>query len=213
MGGKLHRRAPEHIRPVSSAEARQIPDEESESVSRPQSRSLPDPAIPEPMQSINQEIPNNQNLNPPINNPPSEDNSSQSQEQPDVEPEEGSTGANTWRFEMRVPDHVVNNAALNESADSILLATSEKKQRTEVKMSMLSPEEKEAFNTAKQSEVNSWLSAGTVSKVLREKLAPEQILRCQWLLVWKDREESPKSDKSEESKISKPIDRKQDLWF
>ena len=29
------------------------------------------------------------------------------------------------------------------------------------------------------------MKTGTVSKVLRSKLAPEQILRCRWVLVWK----------------------------
>ena len=50
---------------------------------------------------------------------------------------------------------------------------------------MLTAEEQRAFQHAKETEVNNWLKTGTVSKILRHKLAPEQILRCRWILVWK----------------------------
>jgi hypothetical protein len=74
------------------------------------------------------------------------------------------------------------------TSDDILLATTEKKQRTEVKLTTLNAEERKAFEEAKDSEIQNWLKTGTVSKVLRSKLAPEQILRCRWVLVWKPRE-------------------------
>lgn len=71
------------------------------------------------------------------------------------------------------------------TADEVLLVTSEKKQRTEVKLSMLSPEDVKAFQKAKDAEIQNWLSTGTVSKILKNKLAPEQILCCRWILTWK----------------------------
>eukprot|EP00435_Cladocopium_sp_Y103_P018404 s1763_g4.t1 len=240
-GGRLHRRAPEHVRPVNSAEARQVTLDEADQSPEPISRStngvglLPEPISTEP---------------PAIGNPPSEqmgphnpeDNSSQSQDQPDTEPEENNPEdpnvqetipsyidtpvpnfdadddlvtthllccdaevltvdpAETpcaWRFEVEIPNHWNPEMLEMNTADEILLASTEKKQRTEVKLSMLSPEEKQAFLEAKQTEVKNWLATGTVSRILRSKLAPEQILRCRWLLVWKDRDDLPKT--SEES--------------
>jgi len=57
--------------------------------------------------------------------------------------------------------------------DEIPAATTEKKQRTEVKLTALNAEEREAFAKAKDAEVQNWLKTGTVSKILRNKLAPE----------------------------------------
>ena len=90
-----------------------------------------------------------------------------------------------WRCEFDVPRHLCHEDFQNQSADEILLATNEKKQRTEVKLSMLTEEEQAAFQQAKEAEITNWLKTGTVSKILRDKLAPEQILRCRWILVWK----------------------------
>ena len=87
-----------------------------------------------------------------------------------------------WRFELDLPSHRSQSMS---TADEVLLATCEKKQRTEVKLSMLSPEEVEAFQKAKDAEIQNWLSTGTVSKILKNKLAPEQILCCRWILTWK----------------------------
>ena len=240
MGGKLHRRAPEHIRPVSSAEARQVPEESMEpappTVTARATEPLPEENNPDG-NPMNPEV----NVNP--HNSPSEDNSSQSQEQPDNKPEENSPPneendhVNTpipenddddslttshllccedeimtvspeetpcaWRFDVEMPSYVSREQMEKMSSDSILLASTDKKQRTEVKLSMLSQEEQQAFKQAKQTEVNNWISTGTVSRVLRDKLAPEQILRCRWLLVWKDREEKQIEGKSTEKPESK----------
>ena len=53
----------------------------------------------------------------------------------------------------------------------------------------MTKEEQAAFRKAKESEIQNWIHTGTVSKILRDKLAPEQILRCRWILVWKPLEE------------------------
>eukprot|EP00435_Cladocopium_sp_Y103_P055989 s1015_g18.t1 len=225
-GGRLHRRAPEHVRPVSSAEAREIPAEEMEATPNDPQPLPPDVTLPEiPMTTSS----NNINNPGPIV-PPTQDNaSSPSEDQPDTEPEENQPDvpavpnyidtpvpnldadddlvtthllccddtvftvdpAETpcaWRFEVEVPNRFSQEDFQSWSADEILLASSEKKQRTEVKLSMLNAEEKRAFQDAKQTEIKNWLATGTVSKILRSKLAPEQILRCRWLLVWKDKE-------------------------
>ena len=233
-GGKLFRRALEHIRPVCSQEAHQLPADEN-------TADMPPPATSpmNPERTIHEEIPsvNNENNDNPMNNPnntisqtPSE-NASQSQYQPDVEPEintpPGSVTMETlndpaistpipenpeddslitthllccedeimhvdpadtpcaWRCELELPSCVQRQHVQSWSADDILMATTEKKQRTEVKLSLLSSEEQDAFKAAKETEIQNWLKTGTVSKILRNKLAPEQILRCRWILVWK----------------------------
>ena len=38
-----------------------------------------------------------------------------------------------------------------------------------------------------------------MSRILKSKLAPEQILRCRWLLVWKDKEEATKAETTKET--------------
>ena len=95
-----------------------------------------------------------------------------------------------WRCEPEMPSWLEKENLGSWSPDEILLATEKKKQRTEVKLAMLSPEEQKAFSEAKDTEGQNWLKTGTVSRIPRTKLAPEQILRCRWILTWKPREET-----------------------
>jgi transposase InsO family protein len=256
MGGKLHRRALEHVRPVCSSEARQISEVENQDPENHQHQSpteLPLAEIPNNPENPN----NNQHQN--IQNPPDNldnDGNSQSQDQPDNEPEGENSESNphddffnqpidtplpessldddlvtthilcvedeiltvdpaetpcAWRCEFEVPSHLAKVNCQGQPPESLLLATTEKKQRTEVKLTTLTVEEQAAFKKAKESEIQiqNWLSTGTVSKILRDKLAPEQIIRCRWILVWKPLEEaiSPenaKGIKSEKLKTHKP---------
>ena len=78
--------------------------------------------------------------------------------------------------------------------DFLMLATASKKQRTEVKLSTLDPHERQEFEAAKAKEVNNWLQTGTVERMFRNALSPEQILRCRWIYVWKPIE-CPKEQK------------------
>ena len=102
-----------------------------------------------------------------------------------------------WRFELNVPTEYQDTTSIPID-DIILLATNQKKQRTEVKLSQLTPEEREEFEKAKTTEVNNWLQTGTVCKALRSSLSPEQVLRCRWIHVWK-----PIEDKAEQEKQNK----------
>ena len=247
QGGKIHRRAPEHIRPVCSSEARSIPTN-TEAVDV-QSKITPSNNQVNP--DDDNPITNNPHNPSNINDSQQSENQSLSQEQPDDEPEamtpqdsqnpsethdpavetpvpelgEDPDGFITtyllccedevlavdttetpcaWRCELDAPSHLCHETFLTQNADEILLATTEKKQRTEVKLSMLSEDEKVAFQKAKETEVNNWLKTGTVSKILRDKLAPEQILRCRWILVWKPLEGGEHQD----SKASKLLTHK-----
>lgn len=251
MGGKLHRRAPEHVRPVCASEAHNLPEEIP--ITTPGKLNItPVISIPHDEPSTN----NSNNHHNPEESVPDTDNNSQSQDQPDGEPDESpldvpnsqdrndeSTahepndpepeGADdfvtthllcvddlamtvdptetpcAWRFELDAPKNVTTQQLSHWHADEILIASTEKKQRTEVKLSSLNSEELQAFKRAKENEVQNWISTGTVSKILRSKLAPEQILRCRWILVWKPLEEKAESKetgqfKSEKLKTHKP---------
>eukprot|EP00435_Cladocopium_sp_Y103_P034072 s2488_g8.t1 len=244
MGGKLHRRALEHVRPVCSSEARQLQNEDQSSQS-----TIPPPTstltVP-PEISQNQDNRDNSN-NPGPNNPDNDDNS-QSQEQPDDEPEGDNPESDSpenminnpidtpvpeidsddslvtshllcmddeiltvdpietpcaWRFELELPSSLSDAETNRMTVDEILLATADKKQRTEVRLSTLTSEEQQAFKKAKESEVQNWIKTGTVSKILRNKLAPEQILRCRWILVWKPLDENPGKEAQENIRSEK----------
>ena len=251
MGGKLHRRAPEHVRPVCASEAHRLPEEIPMTASG-KPNFTPTITIPHDEPVTNMGI-NNYNPEESVHDT---DNNSQSQDQPDGEPDdspfempnsqeqadppsvpethdpepEGADDLITthllcaddvamtvdptetpcaWRFELDAPRNVTTQQLSHWHADEILIASTEKKQRTEVKLSSLNPEELNAFKKAKENEVQNWLSTGTVSKILRSKLAPEQILRCRWILVWKPLEEKTNSKetnqfKSEKLKTHKP---------
>ena len=107
-----------------------------------------------------------------------------------------------WRFELNVPTEFQDTASIPID-DIILLATNQKKQRTEVKLSQLSPEEREEFERAKTTEVNNWLQTGTVCKALRSSLSPEQILRCRWIHVWKPIEEKAEQERQNKTRKAK----------
>jgi hypothetical protein len=74
---------------------------------------------------------------------------------------------------------------LNENESWALLATTAKKQRTEVRLTELTAQERADFEKAKTAEVANWIHTGTISKILRHQIPSDQILRCRWILTWK----------------------------
>ena len=90
-----------------------------------------------------------------------------------------------WRCEFDYLGINATHQTPDEAESWILLATSAKKQRTEVKLTELTPTEKAEFQAAKESEVQNWIKTGTISTVLRNQIPEEQILRCRWILTWK----------------------------
>ena len=191
QSGKLYRRAPEHVRPLCSSEARMVP---SVTPDDPHSHQQPPTSTIPATEEDHTNISNNPSLNPSLNNhntnrpDPEIDHNSQSEDQPDTEPgaatPSGSVAApvnpNTaietpipdqndddelttthllccedevyqvdpldtpcaWRCELELPNNLVTEEIKDWTPDDILLATSEKKQRTEVKMTMLNAEER-----------------------------------------------------------------------
>ena len=90
-----------------------------------------------------------------------------------------------WRFEVDVSAEEMLFCCENETEAEALIIAASKKQHTEVKLSTLNAEEKAEFDAAKGKEIENWLKTNTVKKILRNHLAPEQVLRCRWILTWK----------------------------
>ena len=92
-----------------------------------------------------------------------------------------------WRYEIEINASDIQHWRQADPQEiPTFLVTNAKKQRVEVQMSKLKPEDKKLFQKAKENEVQSWLDTGTVCKILRNKIPIESILRCRWVLTWKD---------------------------
>ena len=83
-----------------------------------------------------------------------------------------------------------------------LAATAAKRQRSEVKIKDLSNQERKEFDVAKGKEIDQWLATETVRKILRHKIPEKNILRCRWVLTWKDLDavDAAKEGKSRKAK-------------
>ena len=108
----------------------------------------------------------------------------------DVEPDDRSSEEpKGWKAEFPVTEDMIHEWKTHHNQDFLFVATAAKRDRSEVKVHLLSPQEQQLFKEAKNKEISNWLSTGTVSKILRDKLRPEQILKCRWICVWKPLEE------------------------
>ena len=112
-----------------------------------------------------------------------------------------------WKCEFGISRQLEPGSSIpSEEETWIMLATSAKKQRTEVKLSTLTPEEIQEFEKAKESEIQNWVKTSTISTILRNQIPEEQILKCRWILTWKpldnvgQSEESSKPTKSHKAK-------------
>eukprot|EP00435_Cladocopium_sp_Y103_P009870 s2832_g2.t1 len=91
-----------------------------------------------------------------------------------------------WLCEVYVTEHDIEQWKQEDNPyECVFLASAAKRQRAEVKLTSLGPEEKAEFQKAKEHEIQNWLKTGTISRILRNKVPPNQILRCRWILTWK----------------------------
>ena len=89
-----------------------------------------------------------------------------------------------WRCEFEIPiERYHDRQVPSEKETWVLLATSAKKQRKEVKRTTLTSEECHEFELAEDSEVQNWIRTGTISSILRNQIPEEQVLRCRWILI------------------------------
>ena len=105
----------------------------------------------------------------------------------DVEPESIQLDQDqAWHCTFYVHEHDIEAWKNEECSETCgFLATAAKRQRAEVKLTTLSPAEKAEFQKAKENEISNLLKTGTISRILRDKVPPDQILRCRWILTWK----------------------------
>ena len=91
-----------------------------------------------------------------------------------------------WRCEVLISQDDIDTWKDEEDpTDLIFVASAAKKQRSEVKLSTLSSQEQQEFQRAKESEVQNWLKTGTVSRICRNLIPEDQVLRCRWICTWK----------------------------
>ena len=101
-----------------------------------------------------------------------------------------------WRHEITITEPDINNWKEEDGpSEMAFLVSASKRQKSEVKLGQLTAPERAEFDKAKSSEVQNWLKTGTVERILRHKLSPDQILRCRWILTWKPIDPSDRDPK------------------
>lgn len=109
-----------------------------------------------------------------------------------------------WHAEILVCQEDIDQWRQSDEVQAAaFLATTAKRQRVEVKIKDLNPEEKAEMDKAKQSEVTNWLATGTVERMLRSQVSPAQVMRCRWILTWKPLDEETRQASNDPSKDRK----------
>ena len=244
QNGKHYRHAPEHVRPVTAVESREIPNTE---VFQP----LPSIQGPREMQATNPSVQNSPETIPPNDTgPPTvqdqhQESQTPSEGEPGSEPIPGISNSGDSEQGPEVPEieaaHVpipeeihdelvgwhcldddhIENMALNKAwvgeiviqdqdiakwkqeeipTEMAFLVSAAKRQKSEVRLRDLDPKEVELFKKAKQGEINNWLSTGTVKRIFRHQIPEDQILRCRWLLTWKNVEQPAPGESDQKAK-------------
>eukprot|EP00435_Cladocopium_sp_Y103_P052434 s764_g16.t1 len=91
-----------------------------------------------------------------------------------------------FECEVFLTEEDVNQIQLGPENFSILVATAAKRQHVEVKLKDMTASQRAEFDQAKHKEIDQWLATETVRKILRHKIPDTNILRCRWVLTWKD---------------------------
>jgi hypothetical protein len=105
-----------------------------------------------------------------------------------------------FEFEIFFTDDDFASTAAEPENLPTFLAAAAKRQRAEVKVRDLNPEQLSEFQQAKSKELDQWLATETVRKVLRHQIPEQNILRCRWVLTWKELDEV---DRAKEGKSRK----------
>eukprot|EP00435_Cladocopium_sp_Y103_P055151 s532_g18.t1 len=99
-----------------------------------------------------------------------------------------------WSMEIELSlPQVMEMYKADEQEHVTLLTTAAKKQRSEVRLKDLTSTDRKLFEQAKNKELQSWLDTGTIQRIFRGQIPKENILRCRWLLTWKEVEEQNQS--------------------
>ena len=107
-----------------------------------------------------------------------------------------------WTMEIELDAHDVSKMHGAEHEEQVaFLVSSAKKQRSEVKLKELNAEDRKLFDMAKDKELQSWLDTGTIQKICRHQIPKENVLRCRWLLTWKDMGDTEKVTKAPKARL------------
>jgi len=80
-----------------------------------------------------------------------------------------------WKCEFDIPIPNTYDASDLSAVEAwTMLASSARKQRSEVRLGELSRQEKAEFEVAKQAEIDNWIKTGTISKILRDQIPHDQ---------------------------------------
>eukprot|EP00435_Cladocopium_sp_Y103_P035593 s1200_g9.t1 len=100
-----------------------------------------------------------------------------------------------WRLEVNISNHDINKWREEETPHEMaFLVSAAKRQRSEVKLSQLTSEDRERFEQAKCKEIDSWITTETIARITRNQIPRENVLRCRWILTWKDADASTSPD-------------------
>lgn len=66
------------------------------------------------------------------------------------------------------------------------VASAAKRQRAEIKLRDLTPEEMKEFREAQGKEISQWLDTGTVRRIARHMIPEQNIMQCRWVHTWKE---------------------------
>jgi len=66
------------------------------------------------------------------------------------------------------------------------VASAVKRQRAEIKLRDLTPEEMKEFREAQGKEISQWLDTGTVRRIARHMIPEQNIMQCRWVHTWKE---------------------------
>ncbi len=91
-----------------------------------------------------------------------------------------------WEYNIFLTEHDINLMNKTECDQVAFLASSAKRQRAEVKLVDLNEQDRQRFYQAKTKEIDQWLDTETVRRILRSKIPEENILKCRWILTWKE---------------------------
>ena len=96
-----------------------------------------------------------------------------------------------WRCEVPVLEQDINSwKCEDDPTEMAFVVSAAKRARSEVKWSTLTEAERQEFQKAKMAEIQNWVKTGTISRILRNQVPHEQILRCRWVLTWKPIDDS-----------------------
>ena len=88
-------------------------------------------------------------------------------------------------FEFCLPNQQVESWIQDPDRGCEFLVSAARKASTEVQFSKLSPQEKKAFQKAKEKELMCWLDTSTVKRILRTRIHPDRIMSSRWILTYK----------------------------